>query len=80
MSHRRGIIVLRDYGIHRVPQCLSLCRNQVPLLPTRQASVAPTGPKWGGDTLACGEDVRGLNSDEGIETPVLYVCYNPSTV
>ncbi len=27
-----------------------------------------------------GEGVGGLNSDEGIETPVLYVCYNPSTL
>ncbi len=35
---------------------------------------SPLGPKWGGDTLACGVEVGGPNSDE--DTELWY--YNPS--
>jgi hypothetical protein len=48
--------------------------------PHPQASVAPPF-RSKGDTLACGGGgVRGPNSDEGTDTLVLYVYYNPTTV
>ncbi len=60
-----------------MPSFLSSRPNWVPphVHPYPQASVASL-PK-GGDTLARG--VRGPNSDEGTDTLVLYVYYNPST-
>jgi hypothetical protein len=45
---------------------------------TPQASVAPPRTQVG-DTLACGGGRGEPSSDDGTETLVLYVYYNPST-
>jgi hypothetical protein len=48
--------------------------------PPLEANVSPPhlGPRGqGGATFACGVGVGGPNSDEGTDTLVLYVCYNP---
>ncbi len=50
---------------------------------TPQAKAAPPwtlGPKWGGTHSLPWEGVGGPNSDEGTESLVLYVYYDPFTV
>ena len=61
---------------------LSSRPNWVPPPPCPQASITPPTP-FGSkkrDTLACGGGVGGPNSDEGTDTLVLYVYYNPSRI
>ncbi len=57
--------------VDRVSECLFLRRNWVPPPPPPQVWLPPPGPKWEGDTLACGGGGGG-NSDEGTDTLVLY--------
>ncbi len=70
-----------DYSMHT--EYLSVCPFVVigsPPPPPQQERVASPGQKWGGVTLACGEEGEGgSNSDEGPRTLVLYVYYNPSS-
>jgi hypothetical protein len=66
----------------RVPGFLSSRPNWLPPSRHPQRSVAPPpfGSKGGRHTRLRGRGWRGPNCDEGIDTLVLYVYYNPSTV
>jgi hypothetical protein len=64
---RRGIIVF----IYRVPVCLSIRLNWVPLPPPPY--VSPLGLKGGGATLACGWGVRVPNLDDWKENLALSI-------
>jgi hypothetical protein len=65
--------------IHRVPTVFVPLSELGPPPPPPQANVAPSQDPSGGDTLACGEGGGGPNFDEGTETLVLYVYFDPST-
>ncbi len=64
-----------------MPGCLSSRPNWVPSPPHPQGSVAPTHLGLRGEThTIAGEGVGAPNADEGTNTLVLYVYYNPSMV
>jgi hypothetical protein len=66
--------------MHRVPECQSLRRKWVPLLPPPQASVSPPQDPSREETLSlAGEGVVEPSSDEGSEILLLYVGCSPST-